>query len=80
MNKTWIDIPDPEWTQVEGIDVLRVRGSKYVAVPVSGRKNARAFQVIDLEDRTGIVCQLGRNEVLGDGHRIGWLRKAAKGE
>lgn len=59
-----------EWTEVEGTEVLRVKDSNYVAVPVNGRKNSRQFVVIDLNDRTEDVCYLLKSEVHG------WLHKA----
>jgi len=37
--------------------------SKFVAVPVSGRRNSRYFEVINLEDRSDVVAQLKKTEV-----------------
>lgn len=53
----------PEWTEVEGVRVLRVKGSNFVGVPVSGRNDARWFEIIDLDDRSDIVCQVSNKEV-----------------
>lgn len=52
-----------KWTEVEGVQVLRVEGSNFVGVPVNGRKDARKFDIIDLDDRSDIVCQVNGNEV-----------------
>lgn len=52
-----------EWTEVEGYQVLRVGDSNYIGVPVNGRRNSKWFQVIDLNDRSDIVCQLSNKEV-----------------
>lgn len=52
-----------EWTEVEGCQVLRVEGSNYIGVPVTGRRSSKWFEIIDLNDRTGIVCQLKSNEI-----------------
>ncbi len=52
-----------EWTEVEGIQVLRVADSNYVGMPVTGRRNSKWFQVIDLNDRTDIVCQMTNREI-----------------
>lgn len=60
-----------EWTEVEGIQVLRVEGSKFVGVPITGRKNSRKFDIINLDDRSNIVCQLNSNEVRGWLFRVG---------
>ena len=61
----------PEWVNIEGVEVLQSPGSSFVAVPCSGRKNSRRFDIIDLNDRTDIVCQLTSKEVYG------WLAKKA---
>ena len=58
-----------EWVTVEGVDALRVHDSDYIAIPVTGKKNAAHFAVIDLSDRSDIVCQLKKSEVFG------WLCK-----
>ncbi len=52
-----------EWVEVEGIEVLRVGNSNYVGVPVSGRRSSKRFDVIDLSNRTNIVCQLSNKEI-----------------
>ncbi len=52
-----------EWTEVEGVRVLRVKGSNFVGVPVSGRKDARWFEIIDLNDRMDIICHVSSKEI-----------------
>ena len=54
-----------EWTQVNGVDVLRIEDSKFVAVS-SGHK----FDIIDIDDGT-FVCQVSKSKV----HK--WLQGAA---
>lgn len=60
-----------EWTKVEGVQVLQVEGSDFVGVPVSGRKDARRFSIINLNDRTDIVCQVSGKEVYAWLFRMG---------
>lgn len=60
----------PEWTEVAGMDALRVPGSKYAAIPATGRRNARNFIVFDTTSREE-VCFLTKAEVRG------WLVKNA---
>jgi hypothetical protein len=52
-----------EWTEVEGIKVLRVADSNYVGVPVTGRRNSKWFEIIDLNDRSDIICQVTNREI-----------------
>ncbi len=59
-----------KWTKVESIQVLQVEGSNYVGVPISGYRNSKRFNVIDLNDRSDIVCQLSSKEIYT------WLFKA----
>lgn len=59
-----------EWIEVEGFQVLQVEGSNYIGVPVTGCQNSCWFQVIDLNDRSDIVCQLSSKEIYT------WLYKA----
>jgi hypothetical protein len=44
----------PEWSEVEGIQVLRIENSRFVAVP-----NGARFDIIDLESRA-FVCQVSK--------------------
>lgn len=60
-----------EWTEVEGVKALQVEGSNYVGVPITGRQNSQWFEVIDLNDRTDIVCQLKSNEIYTWLYKIG---------
>ena len=50
------------WVVVQGVDVLRVADSKYVAEPVTGRKSSGKFDIVDL-DTMEFVCQVNRKEV-----------------
>ena len=59
-----------EWTQVDGVDVLRIEDSKFVAVPTTGRKTARKFDIIDIEANE-YMCQMSKSEVYK------WLQNAA---
>ena len=45
------------WTEVAGIEVLRVHSEPIVACPCSGRKNSDHFDVINLDTRE-FLCQL----------------------
>lgn len=72
-NKSLNEVLDNQarWTEFEGIEVLRVKSSNYIAVPCTERRNSAIFLVIDIEDRSDIVCQLTKKEVCG------WLCKRA---
>lgn len=59
---------DPKWETLEGVDVLRVPGDDLAAFPITGRKNARVFQVFTVSSREP-GCQLKKAEVYG------WLSK-----
>lgn len=61
-NQATREVVPVEWTKVDGVLVKRIGESKYVAAPQSGRKNARKFDVIDVEARE-YVCQLNKGEV-----------------
>lgn len=57
----------PDWTTVTApdgnrVEVLRVKESRYVAVPVGGRRNAAKFDIIDLKAREHLT-QLKNREV-----------------
>lgn len=51
-----------EWVEFEGVTVLRIGNNKFVAVPTTGRKNARKFDIINIETRK-FVCQVNKNKV-----------------
>lgn len=55
---------EPSWTTVEGVPVLRIRDSAFVAVPVTGRRNAALFDVLKLEPREWLA-QLTSSEARG---------------
>ena len=59
----------PKWTTIEGVAVLMVPSSSFVAVPCSGKKNSKSFQIIDLNDRSDILTVVNSKEV------IGWLAR-----
>lgn len=65
----WIMKNQPEWTTVKApdgnrVEVLRVKDSRFVGAPSSGRRNSKFFDVIDLETRT-LVTRLKKDEVRG---------------
>lgn len=53
-----------EWVKFEGVTVLRVEDSKFVAVPTTGRKNSRKFDIINIETRE-FICQVSKSKVHG---------------
>lgn len=58
------------WTKVDNISVLRIGQDDNVAVPVSGRKNSRKFDIINISTFE-LVCQVNSEEVhnwLGRAH------------
>jgi len=64
---TWQTVNAPDGgTRVE---VLRVKDSKYVAVPESGRRNARRFAIVEVK-HGDYVTQVNNREV------VGWLVRA----
>lgn len=64
----------PEWTKVDGVEVLRIKDSKYVAIPNNGRRNSANFSILDLTDRSDYVAVLRKTEVNK------WLISAYKNE
>lgn len=66
-------IPLADWTEVEGIKVLRSGHSRFVAVPRNGRNNAAHFDVIDTVAKEHVTT-LARDEVRN------WLWRAAENE
>ena len=61
------------WTEIDGVAVLQIPGSKYAAQPITGRRNARTFVAFQVDDREEL-CQLKSAEVSG------WLVAVARGE
>lgn len=59
----------PEWTKFDDADVLRVKDGKYVAIPENGKKSAKNFAVVDVNNKEEIVTHLNSKEVNG------WLCK-----
>ena len=60
------------WVDFEGVLVLRVKDSNFVAVPKNGKKNSAKFDIINIQTRE-LGCQLKKSEVYG------WLCKVAIG-
>lgn len=61
---------EAKWETLEGHAILRVPGQPLAALPCSGRKNSRVFQVFNVETRE-TECQLTNREVHS------WLYKRA---
>lgn len=70
MEKALQDIKSADWTEIDGVAVLRIEDSKFVAVPVTGQKNSRKFDIINVGTRE-FVCQVGKDKVRS------WLVKAS---
>lgn len=58
----YIAARQPEWTTIDGVDVLRVPGSKYAAAPATNRRNAAHWIVFNVDTREE-SCQLTRRDV-----------------
>lgn len=69
----WIEKNPPEWTTFKGNLVLKIKKSKFIAVPLTGRKNARKFDIIDVKEGE-YLTQLPKSEVNG------WLAERAYDE
>lgn len=75
MKKEFIGLYDADWEEFEGVLVLRVKGSKFVAVPSSGRKDSKLFDVVDINDRSDFYCvDMTKKEIRS------WLAKMARDE
>ena len=61
------------WAKVKGHDVLRVRGSAYAALPTTGRKNSRTFEIFKVSDLVRLT-QVRKGEVKK------WLTRKARAE
>lgn len=53
---------EPQWEQIEGIEVLRSPGSDYAAFPITGKRSSRVWQVFSVKMRKPIT-QLRKDEV-----------------
>lgn len=51
-----------QWVEIEGVKVLRVANSKFVAAPTSGKKNSRKFDIINIKTQE-LVCQIWKGQV-----------------
>lgn len=56
-------IGEPTWQDFEGVQVLRVKDSPFVAVPHSGNRMSSKFDIVDTSKRDDIVAQLKGTEV-----------------
>lgn len=67
-----IEANQTEWTKLEGIDVLAVPNPKslLVAVPTSGKKSSKTFEVMPRNPPRSVLAVLDKAEVNG------WLVKA----
>lgn len=45
----------PEWTKLEGHDILKVKGSNFAALPATGKKNAANFVIFNVKTREEIA-------------------------
>jgi len=68
--KSEIPYWEPEWTKIEGQDVLQIKGSEFFAIPADGKKSAKKF-VISNKAREE-VAHLDKKEVRQ------WLIDAAR--
>jgi hypothetical protein len=62
---------NPEWTKMEGVEVLAIPGLDVVACPCNGRRNSAKFDMIDMA-KGEFLCQLLKGEVAE------WMVKAAR--
>lgn len=57
----------PDWQQFKGRDVIRVADEPYIAIPNSGKRNAKNFVVVDIRllnsDEDPIVTNLKKDEL-----------------
>lgn len=67
------DVPLPDWTTVNGQEVLRSGDSKFVAAPRNGKRTAANFDVLDMEANEHVLT-LPKDEVYK------WLHASAKAE
>jgi hypothetical protein len=52
----------PKWTTLEGENILQVPGSRYAALPTTGKKNAAKYIIFDVKTREEVTF-LKKNEV-----------------
>lgn len=52
-----------DWDQFEGVLVMRRPGSQFVAVPITGKKSSKLFDVIRVEGKREHVAQVKSSEV-----------------
>jgi hypothetical protein len=64
-------IPQPDWSTIDGVEVLRIPGEPLAAIPCSGRRSASRFQAFDVATREAL-CQLTKREIRS------WLIRMAR--
>jgi hypothetical protein len=55
---------DARWETIEGVEVLRVPGDDLAAIPMTGHRNSRAFQVFRVSSREP-WCQIAKADIHG---------------
>ena len=72
-NRVIKDVPLPDWTEVNGVKVLRSGNSDHIGVPANGKENSANYDVIHWPKKE-FVTKLKKNEI----HH--WLHATAKNE
>jgi hypothetical protein len=72
-NKVIKDVPLPDWTEVNGVKVLRSGDASHIGVPANGKETAASYDVIHWPKKE-FVTKLKKNEI----HH--WLHATAKNE
>jgi hypothetical protein len=67
------DVPLPDWTEVNGVKVLRSGDASHIGVPANGKETAANYDVIHWPKKE-FVTSLKKNEI----HH--WLHATAKNE
>lgn len=63
----------PQFETLDGVEILRVPGSKYAAFPVTGKRGARTWQTFKVDTREP-VAQVRKDELSA------WLARMAQSE
>lgn len=71
--ETIAQFPLADWTMFEEVLVLRAGNSRFVAVPLNGKKSSPSFDVIDVTNRK-LIVRLLKSEVRN------WLWRASQNE
>ena len=67
------DVPLPDWTEINGVKVLRSGENSHIGVPSNGKESAATYDVINWPKKE-FVLKLKKHEI----HH--WLHSAAKNE